>query len=265
MTRLSLYAIVGLLSGVGVVLVPDEWSEAHDLLLAVAGGVLIFLIDQMISSWRWIGLAWSAVRYRKRDIRVSASYLYRIKIDGRYLLIRGNRVPHQFQPVGGVYKRYPDSVGELAKLGVRDDASIPIDDSNRQDLRIRVSGRNLLRFMRWYARREGREVETWREFQEELLGPGLLPSGVFPHLFVKHVRQVWIGVRWSPHFQSQELLLADVVEVLWTPQQEAALRETMDSGQSELLWVTEEEIRSRGYDPKTGERTHISETAEWTL
>jgi hypothetical protein len=132
-------------------------------------------------------LAWHSLRHRNDEIRVSASYLYRIKVDAAYLLVRGRRITHQFQPVGGVYKRYPDSTGTLEKLGVKDDTRIPIDDSSREDLRVRVPGKKLLEFMRWYQSREGREVDTWREFQEELLAPGILASDTFPHLYVKHV------------------------------------------------------------------------------
>nr|WP_241158244.1 hypothetical protein [Adlercreutzia sp. ZJ138] len=35
---------------------------------------------------------------------MSAAYLFRIKVGGKYLLIRGNRIKDQYQPVGGVYK-----------------------------------------------------------------------------------------------------------------------------------------------------------------
>ena len=45
--------------------------------------------------------------FRDKDIRISISYLFRIKVKGKYLLVRGDRIKNQFQPVGGVYKRLP--------------------------------------------------------------------------------------------------------------------------------------------------------------
>ena len=46
----------------------------------------------------------SLLRWNKK-IRLSCAYLFQIKQDGKYLLIKGNRI-EQYQPVGGVYKYY---------------------------------------------------------------------------------------------------------------------------------------------------------------
>lgn len=39
-----------------------------------------------------------------KQIRFSCAYLFRIKVDGRYFLVRDEQRRNHFQPVGGVYK-----------------------------------------------------------------------------------------------------------------------------------------------------------------
>ena len=46
----------------------------------------------------------SLIRWNK-NIRLSCAYLFRIRYNNKYLLIKGNRID-QYQPVGGVYKYY---------------------------------------------------------------------------------------------------------------------------------------------------------------
>ncbi len=83
------------------------------------------------------------------------SYLYRIKIDDKYLLVKGNRILGQYQLVGGVIKRYPSSKDFFDSISAKDDPMIPIDTTSKNDLRIRVSGKNVLRFMQWFDSGKG--------------------------------------------------------------------------------------------------------------
>ena len=50
----------------------------------------------------------SIMRWNK-NIRLSCAYLFRIKYNGKYLLVKGNRID-QYQPIGGVYKYYASFV-----------------------------------------------------------------------------------------------------------------------------------------------------------
>ena len=80
-------------------------------------------------------------------IRCSISGLFRIEVNGLFLLIQGHRLRHQFQPVGGVFKRYQTAKRFLSDLGVLDDDKIRVDDDNRDDLRIRVPAPRLIEFL----------------------------------------------------------------------------------------------------------------------
>ena len=67
------------------------------------GRCLYFLINIIAGNYKRIWLFIQSVIHYNKDIRFSISYLYRIKIDDKYLLIKGSKI-EQLQPVGGVYK-----------------------------------------------------------------------------------------------------------------------------------------------------------------
>ena len=62
-----------------------------------------FLIGIFAANYRRIGLFVKSLIHWSEDIRFSIAYLYKIKIDDKYLLIKGSKI-EQLQPVGGVYK-----------------------------------------------------------------------------------------------------------------------------------------------------------------
>jgi len=81
-------------------------------------------------------------------IRVSLAYLYRIKIGNKYMLVQNSRNTWKYQPVGGVYKMYADEKMVLKNLlHVMDDDKIPIDESSKDDYRLRLESKYLRRFM----------------------------------------------------------------------------------------------------------------------
>ena len=70
-------------------------------------------------------------------IRISFSYLYRIKIDNKYLLIKNSHGTELFQPIGGVYKYFTDAEIKLKKLGAVCDSGeiIKIDKATKNDFK----------------------------------------------------------------------------------------------------------------------------------
>lgn len=67
------------------------------VLIGLLGACLFELIQPAASEWPYLKLALTArLRGRRRAlIRLSISYLYRMKIGNDYLLIRGLRIPDQ--------------------------------------------------------------------------------------------------------------------------------------------------------------------------
>lgn len=263
MLRVILYMIAFVICGISLVFVKAS-TVPFVLITGVMIGIAVPLLDSFASSSRYLVFAWYSVRYRHQTIRISCSYLFRIKLDDRYLLIEGHRWP-QYQPVGGVYKISSGARETMNRLGVLDDDLVPIDTASRNDLRIRIPASNLISFIRWFESGQSRETSSWREFYEELIKPSLLPAEVFPFIFDSFVRREIRPLRFSDYAQSMELLIADIRELLPTHDQEAALRSLKETGHPEIRWVTEGEIRRRGAKPGEGQEITIAEPALWTL
>ncbi|MFF5832742.1 hypothetical protein ACFY8H_32260 [Streptomyces bacillaris] len=226
---------------------------AHDSTVGdLANGAVISLIipvaDCAIANRINVRHLWYSVRYARRDVRISAAYLFRIRVDGKYLLVQGRRFS-QLQPVGGVYKFSSSGRSFLSNLGARDDSLIPLDNRSINDLRIKIKGSQIPKFYAWFDSRSGREDSPWREFHEELISTGLLPSDKFPFTFQDYVKREVDPIRYSEHAESLEILIADIYELLPTPTQEAALRQLASTNHPDVSWVTEETIRRRGVLP----------------
>jgi len=263
-SRLALYAAAFV---AGVVALPfiglsSVWGTIISGFLV---GLVIPLVEGIAEETPRFVFWLRSARIGGERVRISASYLYRIKVDGEYLLVRSNRRRDHFQPVGGVFKALPDGRAYLQSIGALDDTLIPIDHSSRDDLRIRLPGKRLPEFLRWYDSRLGRESDAWREFHEELIAPGILDRDVFPYAYARFVRQVRTPIRYSAPAQSAELLIADIYELLPTGPQLAELERLRADGHPDIRWADEGRIRRRGAEPGAPMGFPIPETAEWTL
>lgn len=198
-------------------------------------------------------------------MRLSISYLYRIKIGDLYLLVKSERIPNQYQPVGGVIKRLPEGSAYLSEINAKDDDLIPIDETAKDDLRIRIDGRYLFSFMRWYDSATGRETDCWREFYEELVKPRILSQKNFGSVLTRHIRRYVTPVHFTNFTQSHELLVAEIYELVPTEAQKNELMELQKKSLSNILWATEEVILRQGVIQKQLLKANISVTALWTL
>ncbi|HEV8286870.1 MAG TPA: hypothetical protein VGQ09_21320 [Chitinophagaceae bacterium] len=203
--------------------------------------------------------------YRRKKIRVSISYLFKIKLNDTYLLVRGKRIPNQFQPVGGVYKRYRESYYALEKLKVTDDDNIPIDDKSIDDLRIKLPAKNVISFLKWYNSQLGREVSPYREFYEEVIRTGILNQATFPYANYIHKGRHMTPIHFSKHFQCYEILIAEVFELKPNDDQLNELKTLLQKDSAEYIWAREELILRRGVIPGKNSSFTISETSEWIL
>lgn len=264
MARLLIY-LIGMLLSIAAMsqLAPDGGGFAVASGFAI--GFAIPLIDAVLVNVRQFQLAWYALRTWRSRVRVSASYLYRIRIDNEYLLVKSGRFD-QYQPVGGVYKAHPSSSGDRGKLEVLDDDLLVPDDVSESDLRVRVPGKNLMAFVRWFEEGRGRETDGWREFYEELVATGILPGDDFRFVKYDVVRRYWHPLRYSPWAESKELLVADILELLPTDEQADHLRDLKLREDPRYIWATEEQVRRRGATSGSAEqKIQIAEHAAWTI
>lgn len=222
-------------------------------------GIAIPLLDALAANSRYLRLAWYSARFRKKTVRLSVSYLFRIKVDEMYLLVRGKRWP-QYQPVGGVYKVSPGAKAFMNEIGARDDDLVRVDTISRNDLRIRIPGKNLFRFVRWFESGHSRESSPWREFYEELIKTGALPLSDFPFILADFIRRDIRKIRFSEYADSWELLIADIYELIPTQEQLADLTQLKADMYPDLVWVTEDQIRRRGAIPGQDQDRNITDS-----
>jgi hypothetical protein len=239
-------------------------AKTYNLLSNLAIGAIGAIIGMAINSFRELrGKMWTClvaqVRYHNTYIRVSVAYLFKIYVDGRYLLVKSRNVPGQFQPVGGVYKRLRDSVEKLNQLEVLDDKEIRICDTTRLDLRVRVKGKHLAAFIKWFESKEDREISHWREFCEELVQPKVLSSEVFPHVNYRFLHQNPYYLHYSEHYGCQEMLIHEVYELMPSPKQLEEIRQLIASPSSDIQWADESAIRKLGYAPDNAKPFSIGE------
>lgn len=262
---LRTFTLVATIVASGILLL---FGHKNSIIVAIAtgliAGALIPLIDNTIQARRYLKLAVQSLRYWNESVRISASYLFRIEVDGRFLLVRGNRFP-QFQPVGGVYKSTERGNPALRRIGAVDDSLIPFDSQLEKDLRIRIKGKQLLPFLFWFESERGRERDPWREFHEELVAPGYLSLAAFPYISYEILQRRVNPLRYSHQAQCRELLIADIVELIPTADQLEELRRLKAEGEPSIRWVTADSITRLATEPGLPTSEDIAVTASWTL
>ena len=257
--RIFLYAVVTLIA---IILL---FTPAHDIGAGVIAALLLGVVDISYGNIELLRFVLPSLRYWGQRVRLSISYLYRIKVDDDYLLIRGHRIKDQYQPVGGVMKRLPEGTVALSEFDATDDKLIPFDQTARDDLRIIIGGKHLFNFMRWYQSRKGRETDCWREFYEELVAPGIVPADVFGYVTTRHVRRHITPVRFSNHVQMPECLIAEIYELIPTEEQTKELKKLKAISSEKYMFAKADEIRQEGVKPGQSQNRRISITASWTL
>ncbi|WP_347239814.1 hypothetical protein [Streptomyces lydicus] len=262
MFRLLSYLLAAMIAGAASFYIPNP--TAVNLVAGFSVGMFIPLLDEIGKNRQQLRHIWYSARYRNRTIRVSTAYLFRVKLDDKYLLIRGKRFP-QFQPVGGVHKLSPQGSSKLSSMGVASDDLIPLDPASTGDLRVRVPGGKIAQFFNWFDSREGREDSPWREFQEELVATGILTPANFPHILHNYVRRDVDKIRYSPYADSLEILVADIYELVPNGDQERELRLLLNSGHRDLVWASAQQIQRRGATPGQPHQVEIAAHAQRVL
>lgn len=180
-----------------------------------------------------------------RRIRFSCAYLFRIKINDEYFLVKDEQGRGLFQPVGGVYKYTDDRfLTELqADQCLRFGSTIDLDS----DLRIIVPRGKVKQFECWYRKEQGRETldNLYREFQEEVLDRiGLIDDSVFKTISYCYIGEHIEASRWEDN--NVQLHIADIVELRLTPQQKKEFAKLREHESNIYRFATEQEIYNQG-------------------
>lgn len=202
------------------------------------------------------------IRYREKNIRLSFSYLFRIEIDGKYLLVRGHRMNNQFQPIGGVYKVYDEGKSFLNQICAIADTSMGNFDET-DDLRMQIKGKYYFKFWDWFESMKDREYDPRREFEEELIDTEILPAEVFQKL---KYRKVWthnVGVTYSQPLRIHEVVYADIFEIKLTDCQKQIIRDAVSQNSTQICLATIDEMRCRRYNNSV--EMNLGNNTPWLL
>lgn len=220
-----------------------------EILMIIGGGILGFLLDKFLTfaDETDLFLTIPILLNWNKNIRISFAYLFRIQVDGTYFLVRGNK-KKKFQPVGGVYQRYDGSNAILRDIFQEDDE---MKTGNEKDLRGKVKGKDLKKFIQWFESRQDREITCHREFKEELINSKILDKEKFEELHYSYLGTHKTNIFTSEYY-GKEFLLADIYELELNDEQKKeflSLKESYEKAENNsnlnYAFVNEDEIRRR--------------------
>lgn len=204
----------------------------------------------------------SQILYSKENIYVSFSYLYRIEVDGKFLLVRGNRLPNQYQPAGGVYKYYDEAKSFLTELKYTPNTEMG-NGNETDDLRLSMKGKYFLKFMEWFLAMKDREYDPTREFAEELIETDILPENEFRKIKYRKVWEHNVGFTWSQPLRKHEVIYADIFELKLTERQKEIIRNAAQNHPDKICLATPDEMKCRRYNGSV--EMNLSNNTPWLL
>lgn len=202
----------------------------------VIGVVLTFIWQNKRDMMLWFHTTLG--KARGKQVRFSVAYLFKIKIDGKYLLVKNTKISEQFQPIGGVYKTF-DSFSTISnELEVTEEKKENFRVQN--DLRVYVKSKNAIKFVKWFQTRKNREVNVTREFFEEIIDKQILEVGSLKDIEFEFVKTYDSGLHYAEQFKSYEILLHDIFEVRLTQGIKDKLKQYVNSSSDNYLILVEQ-------------------------
>ncbi|EGC24626.1 hypothetical protein J1C82_00305 [Streptococcus sanguinis] len=224
----------------------------------VVGGSLTFILTNRKYFRLWIST--NIGKAREKQVRFSLAYLFRIKIDGKYLLVENSKIANQYQPIGGVYKKFASFDNIANELGVTYEKKTNFIVSD--DLRVYVQSKNTIKFVKWFHTRKNREFNVIREFFEEIIDKNILEIQNLKDIEFEFIKTYDSGLHYTEQFGSYEILLHDIFEVrLKLNDVEEKLKQYIESSSDNyLILVGQDNILQKsvtidGVDYKIGEQT----------
>ncbi|OAV66459.1 hypothetical protein Barb6_02597 [Bacteroidales bacterium Barb6] len=170
---------------------PELVREGIILILTLIVVDLIGAIYRNYNRMRLIIKCWFLAR-KDEDIRFSMSYLYRIKVNDKYLLVKNSNWNH-YQFVGSKYKRNIYTHRILKDLEAKDDLKLKTCGPMKDDSAIFIPAKNAIKFMDWFNTKKDREIFHWREFYEESIegkATHILSRKSFPYVNYNYMSSV---------------------------------------------------------------------------
>jgi len=269
----GLVFIAGIALIVYILIYSDTSKPIPALLIAVAVNIitspLYVGIIEGIYNVRKLPLVFKTkILYKNKDVRLSISYLFRIKSNGKYLLVK-NRKGNYYQLVGGAYKTLPGVEKVFKDNSVKLDKRFETEHGiAKNDLRFRLPGRNVMRIIRWFNSREDRETSQWREFCEELLTTNIIKDKhTFRYIDYKYVTTIQTPIQRAKNLSCQEILIYEIFDLIPNDEQITVLEELYKEGNTDKVkWADEIIINSLGFDERKKEMEYeIGAHTKWAI
>lgn len=225
--------------------------------------LITLVLGWLIDNYKQLLLiANTQILYRNKDFRLSIAYLYRIKVDNEYLLVK-SRTRNYYQPVGGCYKTLPSSNAIFEKLEVKPDRKFETEKGiAKNDLRVYVKGRNVIPFLKWFDSKKDREISPWREFCEELISEDILPWRQFRFIdyeFKKKIQSPVINLDSG----GKGIFIFEIFDLVINDEQLPILQKLkLEKESDKFIWVTDDLIQSLGHN--TGNKQYMYEISPHT-
>ncbi|MCZ8170051.1 MAG: hypothetical protein O9297_06930 [Flavobacterium sp.] len=197
---------------------------------------------------------------------MSIAYLYRIKVNGKYLLVKNSR-RNYFQPVGGAFKTLPGSEKIFESLHVKCDRLIETESGiAKNDLRVFVKGTNVIDFIEWFDSKEDREISPWREFCEELIASNFLPWKEFRYIDYKYKGTIQTPIL-NLDTNDKGLFIYEIYDLLPSKEQSIILENMQKEGNTEnFIWADEYLINRLGHSESDKKfKYEIAPHTKWAL
>lgn len=229
-------------------------------------------IVELIYNINKLGLVFKTkVLFRNKNVRLSISYLFRIKSNGKYLLVK-NRKGKYFQLVGGAYKTLPGAEKVFRKYNIRPDKRFETEHGiAKNDLRFQLPGNNVMRIINWFNSREDREISQWREFCEEMLTSNIIEEKEDRHAFryidYRYVKTIQTPIQKAKNLNCQEILIFEIFDLVPNDEQIKVLDELFQKGDTkQVKWADEIIINSLGFNERTKELEYeIGAHTKWAV
>jgi len=179
-------------------------------------------------------------------VRISFAYLFRIMIDGKYLLILNDRKIGFYQPIGGVYKYYKEEAEYIdRKFSYKYDDLVPCDADSNNDYRLYVRSKDLRRFVKRFSMTKYREsyADLSRELKEELINDH---HQSFSTIKYSCCGRHMTNVQFSEYSDSYELLLADIINLQLSDEQRTEIRAILRDNPQKFILADADSIKRNG-------------------
>jgi len=264
--------IIALLLIIYLLIVGDGFKEntliqnSIAIACSIIAPILVYFVDSFLSNIRRVKL-WllSKILHRKKRIRVSMSYIYRIYVNDKYLLVKNSKWNY-YQPVGGVYKILSEDIGFLKdNFNWGKDPYLKTNGEKRNDLRGTIPMPKLIAFLDWFKSQKNREISHWREFFEELINTGVLKIKDFPHFEYRYANTLVTPIKKSEKWKNcYELLSYDVFDLIPNSWQEDILKKTQSKSIDAIKWLDGSVILNNGIINKD-EEINLGQHTKWTI